>query len=336
MQVPHVQQSIIGQSTSAGKKYSCTSDVNLKSKLNDVLYTSMLNSFVPTIKSTTQDITEIMRLARLLWPQYVAPVEKSADGKIDDSLRTLMVQLLLELRRVTADGPCHNSKCSFCRFILHSNGYASNADISTLKQRLSEKLDRGIRESMRSLLSNTAMMPGRVLQLQNIEPYAKRLPYTTKFLLLAAFLCQNKRPEQDMNLFTTKNTGKAKRKRKDEGLAYVSSSKDMKQRQPSFPLERLLSVFYSIIGQYGQHFMVYKETNINNVAQLGTERLFQSISQLITTGILCSIGSSVKFNEKFSQDLMEVAAAKFTCTISRADARVIANSVNFPLEKYCP
>mmetsp|Transcript_14797 Transcript_14797/g.23222 ORF Transcript_14797/g.23222 Transcript_14797/m.23222 type:complete len:296 (+) Transcript_14797:2-889(+) len=295
-----------------------------------------MNSFAAAVKSSTLDITEIMRLARQLWLEYVAPLDRT-NGRDDPSLKSLVWQVLLCLRRDA--GLSNDPDCSLCQCLSSgTDDDVSVMDLNMLKQRLSEKLDRNMRDALRRILTSTVMMPGRVLHKQNIEPYARRLPYTTKFLLMAAFLCQSKRPEQDVNLFTTKNTGKSKRghvKKSGDELAYASSSKEIKQRQPSFPLERLFSVFYSIIAQYGQHFMHYKEKGAPIVSQLGTERLFQNISQLITSGMLSSIGC-VKFDEKYNHDLLDMTSTKFSCTISRDDACVIASSVGFPLEKYCP
>lgn len=304
-----------------------------------MLYTSMLNTFVPSVRSSTLDIAEITRLARLLWPEYLAPLNRN-DGVDDSSLETLLWQNIGCLWRDSESlaQKC-DSDCKFCSS-MGTNGTSKDSarlDINALRQRLSEKLDKNIRESMRSLLSFTAMMPGRVLAKQSCDPYAGRLPYITKFLLLAAFLCQNKRPEQDRNLYTTQNTGKSKKNRKsDEGTAYAASSKDLALRQPSFPLERMLSVFSSIIGQYGQtHYVIYKEEGSTVGSQLGTERLFQSVSQLIAMGLLQATGG-VKLSDKHANDLMELTAAKFVCPISREDTLVIAGSVGFPLEKYVP
>jgi hypothetical protein len=98
----------------------------------------------------------------------------------------------------------------------------------------------------------------------------------------------------------------------------------------------MLSVFASIIGQYGhRHYMPYKEIGVSTVAQLGTTQLFRSISQLIATGLLRNNGRA-KFDEKYDHDLIETMSAKFSCTVGTGDAKVIATSVGFPLEKYCP
>ncbi|KAL9183842.1 hypothetical protein ACHAXT_004698 [Thalassiosira profunda] len=336
LHVPHVKLSIMGR---ALETTSCATANNLRSKLNDLIYTSMVHSFVPSVRGSTQDIAEIARLARLLFLEYVSPLNETS-GSGDPSFRALAVEMLQYLGHDNGEAsePCHNSTCSVCSILspkTNGNG-RKTADINVLRQKVSERLDRSVRDSMRNLLSSVVMMPGRVLEKQHVEPYAKRLPYTTKFLLLAAYLCQSKRPDQDVNLFTTKNTGKSKRRRSkaDNGLAYASSSKELKQRLPSFPLERLLSVFYSIIGQYGQHFMTYKEEGATAAAQLGTNRLFQSVAQLIASGLLRSVGS-LKFDER-CPDLTEMISAKFQCTINRVDARAVAGSVAFPLDKYCP
>lgn len=303
----------------------------------DILYSSMMNSFVPSVISTTHDMIEIIRLARLLWPAYVEPVESCDDDTIEE-LTWKIVDCLNGDGGDSIAMSCKailESSCKLCQYST-STGVEST-DLNSLKQQLSEKLDRNIRETMRGLLTSTIMMPGRVLPTKDGTPYAERLPYITKFLLLASFLCHNKRKEQDTNLFTTENTGKSKRRRvnkTEDGTAYASSSKDLIQQQPLFPLERMLSVFASIIGQYGHsHYMSYKEVGVTTVAQLGTTHLFHNVSQLITTGLLRKNGKAT-FDDKYDHDLMEIMSVKFSCTLSRDDALVIASSVGFPLEKY--
>lgn len=301
---------------------NCVVANSIKSKLNELIYGSMINSLVPSVKSSTYDMTEMIRLARLLWPEYVSPLRTN-------DLQSVQLQIVDCLKRdtTTAVKQCSNRACPFC---TQSATTDRGGDLTSLKNSLFEKLDRNVRESMRSLLSNAVLMPGRSIARHPDTPYAERLPHTTKFLLLAAFLCQNKRPEKDVNLFTTNNTGKSKRGSKtDEGAAYAFSSSDLRQlrsvRQPSFPLERMLSVFYSIISQYGT---TGETTTV--VAELGTERLFRNIAQLISTELVRSVSSNTKI------DVMDAMAEKFSCPLAREDASVIASSVGFPLDKYCP
>jgi hypothetical protein len=314
----------------------CDRAMTLRLRMHDILYSSMMNSFVPSVISTTHDMIEIIRLARLLWPAYIEPVENCDDDTIEELMRQIVDCLNGDDSSAMTCKSILESSCNLCQYST-STGLEST-DLNLLKQQLSEKLDRNIRETMRGLLTRTIMMPGRVLPTKDGTPYVERLPYITKFLLLAAFLCQNKRKEQDTNLFTTENTGKSKRRRvnkTEDGTAYASSSKDLTQRQPLFPLERMLSVFASIIGQYGHsHYMSYKEVGVTTVAQLGTTHLFHNVTQLMTTGLLRKNGKAT-FDDKDEYDLLETMSAKFSCTLSRDDALVIASSVGFPLEKYC-
>jgi hypothetical protein len=336
LHVPHIRRSITGSSCRA----FCNRANALVSNLKYFLYSSMMNSFVPSIISSTHDISEIVRLARLLWPEYISPLDRLCSSIDDSSIIVLVWHVLVCLKdsiSKTSEMQCHPSPCcTFCQ-CLNSKSVSNPpaAEMNVMKKQLSEELDKNIRDKMRALLSSTVMMPGRVLS-KNSSPYAVRLPYTTKFLLLAAFLCQNKRAEQDINLFTTTNTGKSRRRRNNIGLAHATSTIDLTQRIPSFRLERMLSVFYSIIGQYGHgHYISYKREGTSTGAQLGTTHLFQSISMLIASKILQISGSS-KVNEKYDHDLSEMVLAKFSCTLCQDDARVIASSVGFPLEKYYP
>ena len=325
--VPRIRDLIIGETNLTQHKHTCVAINGIRKKLELMCYTSLLSWFISNIKGSTQDLTEIIRLARLLWPEYMSPLYVSA-GCIDSTIQSTMIGILCHLRQ-NDDGASVDCECSACRRLSVAECTRCNADVTMLKQRLFEKLDQNIRDTMRGFLATVVLMPGRVLRKDSSKPYAERLPYVTKFLLLAAFLCQNKKAESDRNLFTKKNTGKSKRstKKADIGSSYAASSAELKQltvRQPSFPLERLLSVFYSIMSSYGHSSL--------QVSEMGTDRLYQAISQLNATGLISRTGSSRNNNKKVAK---EMTAAKFTCTLSREDARIIATSVGFPLDRYC-
>uniref|UniRef100_A0A7S2P639 AAA+ ATPase domain-containing protein n=1 Tax=Skeletonema marinoi TaxID=267567 RepID=A0A7S2P639_9STRA len=339
MLVPRIRQMVIGQSNLTRHKHVCVAVNAVRARFEQMCYSSLLGWFISNVKGSTQDLTEIVRLARLLWPEYVAPLDGSA-GSISPAFELAMTRILCHLREDDGETSV-DCNCSTCKFLSSADGTHSDGDedFAVLKQRLFEKLDQNIRETMRGFLSTVVLMPGRVLSKHTSKPYAERLPYVTKFLLLAAFLCQNKKAESDKNLFTKKSTGKSRRStnKADVGSSYASSTAELKQltvRQTSFPVERLLSVFYSIMGSYGQN-SVHQNGEGTNVSEMGTERLFQNISQLNATGLIRRVGSS-STNASKSKDLTEMTAAKFTSTLSREDAHLIAESVGFPLDRYCP
>ena len=337
MLVPRIRQMITGRSNLTRHKHVCGAVIAVREQFEQMCYTSLLGWFISNIKGSTHDLTEIIRLARLLWPEYVAPLDGST-GSINPAFESAMTHVLRHLRGDDVDTSV-GCNCAACICLSDVNGIRSSVDFTVLKQRLFEKLDQNIRETMRGFLSTIVLMPGRVLSKHSSKPYAERLPYVTKFLLLAAFLCQNKKAESDKNLFTKKSTGKSRRStnKADIGSSYASSAAELKQltvRQPTFPVERLLSVFYSIMGSYGQN-SVHQNGEDANVSALGTERLFRNISQLNATGLIRRVGSS-STNVSKDKDLTEITAAKFTCTLSREDARLIAESIGFPLDRYCP
>ena len=290
----------------------------------------MINSFLQVVNSYITDISEIMRLSRMLWPKFVAILDEQG-GNSD--FNSLAWQFMCDLRKKNAQPylTCPNEDCLFC----HSKRPSDDVDYNKNKGNLFEMLDHNIRETVRDTVANVLMMPGRVNEKQSNKPYAERLPYTSKFLLLAAFLCQQKRPDQDVNLFTTVNTGKRTNrgaKTSNDGTAYASSTTDLQQLRvakiPSFHVERLLGVFTSIMGQYGRTSRQPRKA----VADMGTEELFKIISMLITGGLLR--GTSKNATNRI--DKTDFMTEKVTCTLSEEDAKVIAASVGFPLERYCP
>lgn len=337
MLVPRIRHMVTGRPNLTNQKHACEVTSAVREKFEQICYSSLLSWFIASVKGSTHDLTEIIRLARFLWPEYMSPIDGSA-GNINPVLESAMWQILFYLRRDVVENSVQ-CNCSSC-VCLSSEADVSqiSVDLAVLKQQLFEKLDQNILETMRGFLSNVVLMPGRVLNKHSSKPYAERLPYVTKFLLLAAFLCQNKKAESDKNLFTKKSTGMSRRSANetDLGSSYASSSAELKQltaRQASFPIERLLSVFYSIMSSYGQSSM-HQNREGTNVSVMGTELLFRNISQLDATGLIRRVGSS-STNASKNKHLTDMTSAKFTCTVSREDARVIAETVGFPLDRYC-
>lgn len=346
LNVPHLRKSITGFSQCVNR---CDKANILTSNLQNFLYSSMMNSFVPSIISTTHDITEIVRLARLIWPEYVSSLNRrlsTSDHSPGDLAWQVLKCLQDDVIGVSDNQCCNVDGCYFCLGLHKSTAkiLSHAGERNSLQQKLSEMLDKSIRDQMRSLLSTTAMMPGRVLPTDSI-PYALRLPYVTKFLLLAAFLCQTKGASQDVNLYTTTNTGKIRGARhsnvSNEGSANVLSSKSViqhYQQQSYFRLERMLSVFYSIISQYGHGNYVTFDARVDKMstcAPLGSMQLFRCIMMLIATNLL-QISGGAKVSEQYDNNVLEMVSAKFSCTLCQDDAFAIATSVGLPLQKYCP
>lgn len=346
LNTPRIQQLVTGAAYVPRDEKHCTSLNSINTELNSIIYKSMINSFLQSVKGYSFDVTEIMRLSRLLWPEFVSALDEKGitkgnsndktnkedrtntedikDGRTKECQRLIFHMMsCLKCDNSKAYESCTNFECILCR----RGSDNENIKLSDVKSKLSEKLDHNIRETVRALMANVLLMPGRVIE-QNIDkPFASRLPYNTKFLLLAAFLCTQKRQEHDVNLFTTVNTGKRSNrgsKNVDEGTAYASLNQLRAAKIPSFLVERLFSVYTAIIGQYGSSTM--------NTITLGTEELFKYISALIAGGLLQPASNATVTAGVKRTDFM---LQKFSCTLSRADADVIASDVGFPLSRYC-
>lgn len=329
-QTSRIQQMITGQSYSDCCKALFPSLQSAELKLKDILYKSMIHSFLQVADSYISDISEIMRLCRMLWSEFIDVFNNQEKNK---EYQELSRELMCHLRGENDQSyhRCAGGDCSLCSDKNNSN---SKIKSNNAKGKLLEKLDHNIRESVRDMLANVLMMPGRVIEKICSKPYAERLPYITKFVLLAAFLCQQKRGDQDVNLFTTINAGRRSNrgaKTSNDGTNYATSSSDLRQirlaKIPSFQIERLLSVFTSIMGQYGRACR-----QACKVGDMGTEELFKVISSLIAGGLLRSASNS---SGNRSSDRTDFILEKVTCNLSKEDAQVIASSVGFPLNKYC-
>jgi hypothetical protein len=330
-----MKQMVTGESFAFYDREICPLFNTIIAELNDIVYKSMVSSFLLSVKSSLFDVSEVLRLSRMLWSEFIFPFDKNESQKDYQTLVWQMINCLRHTNNNTNSNlRCASKGCSICNRVTDASCFgAEDLHLHDIRNKLFEKLDHNIRETVRNLLADVLVMPGRVIEHKSVKPYAERLPYNTKFLLLAAFICQQKTPDRDVNLFTTTNNGKRSNRGtilSREGTAYASSSSDLKQpwlaKPPYFSLERLISVFTVIMHHYGQTTRAS-----NEVAELGTEELFRNISSLIAGGLLHRIHKSTVTRVVDNTDFM---LEKLTCPMSREDAHMIASSVGFPLGQF--
>ena len=170
-----------------------------------------------------------------------------------------------------------------------------------------------------------------------------------KFLLLSAYLCQKNRQEQDLALFTNHNKGR-RRKTSSEGNNAVDGEGDLfassaaaQQRLRSFrltgfPLERMISVFSSILSKYGTESELLKDTTQEdgylNVTGVGSTQLFACLAELRDLGLLCDMNSGISAGAAVGVGQIDMTAKKYTCNLSDADATGLAQELEIPLQKY--
>lgn len=296
-----------------------TSDIMLVAHetLIKQLYKSLVDIIIQSVESTTRDVREMLRLARMLWPTYIGP------------LGTYVYPV----------GP-HDPSVN-----------------SAVSGNILEKLGQDLRPHIRQMLPQCLLRPGRALSSTNaVASVSNELPYLAKFMLLAAYLCQTNKADHDQVLYTNKRGGRKKKKgdNHSESVTHASSQQSQRElkldRVTSFPLERMLSVFSSVCNKYAQNGEDVDTTRANhpsdtvngtvNVARLGTTSLMKCLSDLRQCGLIHEASASATSasasnitdgNMVYSKS---ITSTKYTCSLSRRQAEAISKDLNFPLHLY--
>jgi hypothetical protein len=275
------------------------------------LYKSLVEVMIQSVESTTRDVREMLRLLRILWPFYLKPLLQRKDEAGDDFISK-------SLLNSNIDNDC---------FVL---------------------LGQKVRPFIRRLINECLLQPGRTLRDQSMITEqdecndVSSLSYYSIFLLLAAYLCQANKADHDQKLYTNKASGQRRRQMNNkpndtfaESVTHASSSKAQQrlrsEKIPSFPLERLLSIYSSITGKYaigsknkGSQF---------DVGNLGSIALYSNLAELRQLGFLTCVNANNN-NEDDKSRVMASTWIKYVCNISRNDALLLAKKVKFPLTNY--
>ena len=306
-----------------------TSYVSGKDKFLKHVVKSFLNTLVQTLYGSTRDIKEIVRLGRLLWPAYVKPLHS---GNIETTMKN--VQKMMS-----------SSKAS--RPTIHENGRQIVAFLDKLIiPQIRSKVDRCLFSfTDEGKAEQQQKSPTATKQTQEIHSESAgtehSMAYLSKCLLLAAYICQTNRPDKDKQLFTIQKNGKksntARKKSHGEDLAFGSSrnvsSKGYRPRL--YPMERMLSVFVSIVGlnqgqQPGRKSKEMGGSPTITPGSIGSTDFFEALAYLRDIGILhdkAGRSSSVT-------DTQNLVNPKFWCSTTRDEADTVAKSIGFPLDDY--
>jgi hypothetical protein len=171
---------------------------------------------------------------------------------------------------------------------------------------------------------------------EKFDTETSRDEYVRKFLLLSAFLCQQNQPGHDIALYTNRRReqGKRKRVRLSQEASSKGSGVAVEMSPKFFPLERMFSVFSSIVGRYAipedeRKGQDYDETVREFVSGLGSSNLFTALAELRDLGLIVANGQ-----EATAEMSLDSNAKQYFCRLSYTDACRIAESVSFPLHQY--
>jgi len=293
---------------------------------------SFLNTLVQTLYGSTRDIKEIVRLGRLLWPIYVRPLHSS-------NLATTMKSVQKLIPSTKSSMPT-----------IQSN---SKQIVSFLDQQILPQIRSKVDDFLYSFKGQEGAEEKNMTSYENATTSTQLnseldvgTSYLSRSLMLAAFICQNNRPDKDRQLFTIQKNGRkasgGKKTSQSEDLAFGSSRNSAPKgyRPRMFPMERMLSVFVSIVGLHQDQMS--KSTNNRRAdshlrddlsiapGRTGSTDFFETLAHLRDIGVLhdrAGRGSS-------AADLANLSAPKFWCSLTRDEADAIARRIDFPLADY--
>ena len=303
----------------------------------DNVYQSFIGTLVQSLQDLTTDIKEFVRLGRVLWPQYTSLV------------RPINIQQTLDY--VQRSNQSRNS------------GTATSMDKAALERDILSYLDQKIYPYVRYAIEHGLgnlffdlpkhipnTKPGAIVGEESIS--TSNIPVLTRYLLLAAYVCQVNRAERDKQLFTIQKNGRNRRGNNNGrnaqeetalGCTTGDSAARLSLRARTYPVERLYSLYVSMVSlnhasaitatttSSGGDWTSSNADNNNDaeaVRSLGNIYFFDMVAHLQSMGILHD------FPKRSPNDLIRLSQRSLWSSITRDEAEQVAKSVQFPLDRY--
>lgn len=299
-------------------------------------------------------MNELIRMGRILWPIYIQPLSSTTSAlekifqsclaagrkkrKSIDTSRTTAPELSLSssIRLGTWDSAvlvyldgkalpkfrlaietCFGTIQPCPEFLLRSNdGSSNNSNNHSRKQQQHHS--------------------GGSATLQYMSRPAR-------YLLLAAYLCQVNRPEQDRSLFSIERNGRPSRKRNNASggddsvgpLETTTTTKSLRLR--NFPLERMMSIYVSLMTLHDEvGTTITRNHNHRNdssdrliaAASSLQERFGEVLYHLQSLRVIQVTSSSGRDGD------IRLSEPRYTCPITPEQAQSVATSLDFPLDRY--
>uniref|UniRef100_A0A7S2YES3 Origin recognition complex subunit 5 C-terminal domain-containing protein n=1 Tax=Entomoneis paludosa TaxID=265537 RepID=A0A7S2YES3_9STRA len=277
------------------------------------VYQSFVHLFINTIYDSIKDMNEIIRMARLLWPIYGQPL---LPENIEQTFQNTFASKEKE--------PPRDPECS----ALDDALVLEYLDRKALSQ------FRRVRDSCLSILAPPPPPKLHGKHAAKVQHFLNEaISRPARYLLLAAYLCQVNRPEQDRSLFSIQKNGRQRKKALNEenttamGGGSKAGTSAATIRLRSFPLERLLSIYVSLVGLHGTSQEDSNGAKWNALALSNLQdRVGEWLVLLISMGVLQS--------SSLSSDVIRLSEPRYSCHATAYEAHIVADSLGFPLDRY--
>ena len=291
--------------------------IPMKSFLSKVV-SAFLSTLVQFALDYTRDVAEFIRLGRSLWPKYIRPLSSNL---IDETIE-------IAQKEASRKG---NSEVELEREILKLIGQRFFKNHTSARSGVICRLF--LSQPIKHTSDSTIAPP-----VGSSHPFEMDMPYLRSCLLLAAFICQNNRPDQDHKVFLVQGNGKRRNRTRErmnagENEAFASSSSDIQQLKSLRPrpiqLERVFSIFATLV-QLNPESFAGMDDQTKGWQFLGSKRLYSDLAQLTDLGYL----HPIVFNGSVKSEQVNLNAAKYWCSLTKEEAVRVAKRFDIPLESY--
>ncbi len=272
------------------------------------------NTVIQFAADSMRSIQALLRLGRALWPHFASQLQSN---QVRSTMESIAKRLVLPTEgKVSLNGEQYDKleeefvRTLGTKFYSHSSAWFKNNDC--ILYPLDEKGD----------------IPPDISFEKN-DSIRSHL-FLRSCLLLASFICQHNKANSDQKVFGSRGGGQRRKSGamndiyggNDEDLAYGSLAKTR-----PFALERVFSIFVTLV--HLNPTTTEDETEIL-MDSLGSTRLYTDLSHLIDLGHL----RISNYNGLFKGEQINLATARFTCTLSYDEAMRMAERLGIPLESY--
>jgi hypothetical protein len=215
------------------------------------------------------------------------------------------------------------------------------AILTHLDQKILPHISGFLNDGLFSLSLDSPMVIDPNANTESKEDAENDQPYLRTCLLLAAFICQNNKADQDKRIFSIQGTGKRRGRNRvhdgaSENVAFGSTLSEQQQlnmiRARPFLLERMLSIFVTLVGlnPASEDWLIDTGDRDDFLQSLGSTFLYTNLAQLRDYGHLHKAG----FTGSLKTEQINLSSTKYWCSLTRDEAMVLATKVDIPLATY--
>lgn len=286
-------------------------DLNLDLDLSQA-YGQFLKSVVPLITRATNNLLDMWTAVESLWPQYSAPL---LEGREIQSA-VLMGRIRGDLQRVIGD---LDMKCSTIGTTL-----TQGAEVPAASGGATRAATAPLPAAQIPATAGAGASDRKV----SSQGLSFELPYMSKFLLIAAYVASRNKHTTDRSVFDPGYSKRGKRSSMAHDRLTEAAAEAVLRGPHSFPLERLLHIFYCMYGHHGMGDDDYEEESEER--EESRKRMAREVQ---SAEVLMQLSTLV------SQRLLSVSGnildgASYRCNLTDDLAQAISANLRLSLRDY--